>query len=200
MAFEIAIYIVIFIILLYILANLVGKRRDCYETQPLQDAAGFGMEKYPRNYDAIVNVIPPYKSVEGADETSLDDPRMNNAATTSMVEGDHNLVESNETESGRLISPTADWQQAIQDISLEPSVVDSHKRYVEGESVYLNRGAAAPNLPIREDDQTINGFVGLTGAIYARGMVKPGARTVPSENYDQLRKGTQLRWRTGNYA
>ena len=152
-----------------------------------QDTAGFGMERVRKNTPIA----------ESINETFLD-TRATIPTGAGMTVGDHHTARSNESESGAMINPNEDWSQAIQDISLEPDIIASHKRYVQGENGYLNTGAAAPNLPIREDDQTINPWVGLTGAIHYNGMVKDGARVVPSENYDQLRQGTQLRWRTGS--
>lgn len=178
-----ALLIVLIIILIGYMSGFImpieGMKRS------FQSAAGFLPEYLrflPKGY--LDGDTESRKDKEGADAESVSGP-----LGVKYV--------SNETEEGKLVSDPSDWDDAIQDIGLEPSVVESHKRYVTDEFRYINHGAAAPNLPIREADQTINPWRGLTGPIYCRGMVKDGARTVPSEDYDQLRKGTQLRWRTG---
>ncbi|HEY4480540.1 MAG TPA: hypothetical protein VI821_00395 [Candidatus Paceibacterota bacterium] len=178
----IAIVIVVAIILIYSMSM------ESFATS-FQTAAGFLPEIMRKNKYGVL------LKQENADATSVEpsaDIRLNNPSVVGMIDYD-----SNETETGNMIANPNDWQQAIQEISLDPSVTESHKAYVHDEYRYLNRGSAAPNMPIREDDQTINPWVGLTGPLYARGMVKDGARVVPSEDYDQLRKGDVLRWRSG---
>jgi hypothetical protein len=107
------------------------------------------------------------------------------------------LARSQETEDGRLVDLDQSWSGAMKQIALDKSVVDSHRKYVTEDARYLNRGAAAPNFPIREDDQYVNPWWGLTAPVYCKDAVKDGARNVPTGDYDQYRKGSQLRWRAG---
>ena len=168
-----------------------------------QTAAGFLPEylwKLPKGSTSVGKEGLAASNLDGLPKTESEiasgDPRSNNSSLVGQVEVETNNYVSNESEDGKIIQDPNDWENAIQEIGLDPSVTQSHKKYVHDEYRYLNRGSAQPNFPINENTQTINGFVGLFPTLGHEGLVGDGARVVPSENYSQLRPGTQGRWKS----
>ena len=183
-----AVYIVLILLLLVFGFNLLWTTTKCegmQEQVSFQDAAGFCPERgdcaYPAGKESFVEAADPVTSVP---------------TSVGKITADHPAADSDGTAQITDLMG-GDWQEEIQSLGLDRTVKDSHRRYITDEAKYVNTGAAAPNMPIREDDETINPWVGLTSPMYCRDMVKDGARVVPSEDYNGLRKGGQLRWRSG---
>lgn len=87
------------------------------------------------------------------------------------------------------------WLETIQSMSLDPSVVKSHNRFVE-ERNKVSSGAS--QLPERDDRLDVNNWVGLRPPDYTRVKVSSDARTVPSIDYDKddlIAPTKELCWR-----
>lgn len=87
---------------------------------------------------------------------------------------------------------TGDWGEALQSMSLEPEVAQSHKRFVQDRK-HVSSGAGIAS--VRDDIETPNRWAGLRRPDF-RVKVDANARTVPtnSENDDLLPAPTKLRW------
>jgi hypothetical protein len=177
---TVAIYVVLILLIVYFSCGMLSEFEPLSDPKPLpfQMGAGFFPEVGPSLPKPSLGKKSNFEGATGGGPDDL-------------------TYSSNETEEGNLVNLNQNWSEAIKQISLTPDVIQSHKKYMADDYRFLNRGSAAPNLPIREDDQVINKWVGLTGAIYCKNIVKDGSRVVPTEDYNQLRKGSQLRWRSG---
>ena len=69
-----------------------------------------------------------------------------------------------------------DWNNAIMDMGLEQSVIDSHRTFVNDAARITT---TASNVPIMEPTHVVP-YVGLRRPDYQRVPMMPGARTIPS--------------------
>lgn len=75
------------------------------------------------------------------------------------------------------------WQEAIRQMGLEQSVLDSHNAFVKDRS---RSTTGASNQSVREYDNDVVPWVGLRRPRYEKLTIGSSARTVPSEYADQL--------------
>lgn len=80
------------------------------------------------------------------------------------------------------------WQDGIQVLGLEQSVVDSHRSFCKDSA---RSTTVASNVPTRSYDQDINPWVGLRRPDYCGVRIGDTARVVPSEYCDQLPQATR---------
>lgn len=74
------------------------------------------------------------------------------------------------------------WAEDIQDMALDPSVKQSHARFVE-ERLKVSSGASP--LAERDDIQTVNTWQGLRRPNFKDVVVGRDARNVPSMDYEE---------------
>lgn len=78
---------------------------------------------------------------------------------------------------------TLPWQESINVLGLEQSVIDSHRAFTNDSSRVTT---TASNMPVREYDDGPVPFAGLRRPEYHKVQVGSTARTVPSEYSDQM--------------
>lgn len=76
-----------------------------------------------------------------------------------------------------------DYNAVAQYMSLDPEVYESHERYSSDMS---RMSSGASMLPVRDDPNDINPWVGLRRPKYQESYVQPNARQEPSEMVDQM--------------
>ena len=69
-----------------------------------------------------------------------------------------------------------DWSNAIMNMGLEQSVIDSHRTFVNDAARITT---TASNVPVMEPTHVVP-YVGLRRPDYQRSPMMPGARTIPS--------------------